>query len=858
MYKTYTGAKRNEICFPIGGIGTGCIGLDGTGRLRDWEIFNRPAKGSINGFSHFGIKAESDDSIVDARVMNADLLGSYMGRYTEKPEYAGYGFGPSRYLLSGVPHFRDSKFDGKFPGARVRFIDDTFPGRVNLRAFNPFIPSDPDASGIPAAFFTAEVRNTTDMALTYTFELSVNNPSTRNHVHRALEAGQFKGIELADDLNDAEHPEYGSLVFGAVTDTDVQRQLYWYRGSWFDNLSIFWQDFTAFGTLRERDYTEPYKGEDVATVAVRFRLEAGQVWQQRFIIAWYYPNCYNYWSKPGEYDPGVPEQRSWKNYYAKLFSGAGDVAAQASARWDKLFETTWRFSETLYSSSLPKEAMEAVGADLAVLKSPTVFRLSDGQFYGFEGCQSVVGSCEGSCTHVWNYAMALPFLFPTLERSMRELDYEYNQRPDGGMAFRLQLPLGKARSSFRPCVDGQMGGVIKTYREWKLCGDDAWLRALWPRVKKSLEFAWAPTNADKWDPDKSGVITGRQHHTLDMELFGPNSWLESFYLGALKAGAEMADAMGDTAAADLYRQLLQRGREYADTQLFNGEYYHQRVDIRDRAVLERFDTPDGGDAVSTYWSEEAGQIKYQIAEGCGIDQVLGQWMCEIAGLGQILDGAQVASALQSIYRYNHKKSLRGHFNPCRIYGLNDESGTVICEWPAGREKPVVPVTYAEECMHGFEYQVATHMIRCGMEAQGLELVRSIRSRYDGEKRNPWNEMECGSNYARSMASYALLLVYSGFTFDMRRQRMGLLPRSMGKFFWSLDGAWGYAVCREQRAELLVLYGELTLREWVLPNCEGVKEVRLAGSKLPFEVRDGAAALSEPVTLRPGMRLIARY
>ena len=55
----YRGAKTNQISFPLGGIGSGSIGLAGNGRLLDWEIFNRPNKGSVNGFSHFAIKAES-------------------------------------------------------------------------------------------------------------------------------------------------------------------------------------------------------------------------------------------------------------------------------------------------------------------------------------------------------------------------------------------------------------------------------------------------------------------------------------------------------------------------------------------------------------------------------------------------------------------------------------------------------------------------------------------------------------------------------------------------------------------------------------------------------------------------------
>lgn len=866
MKKVYKGVKRQEISFPLGGIGSGCIGLDGTGRLRDWEIFNRPAKGSINGFSHFGVKAESQGAVVDARIMNSDLLGSYMGRYVENKGHSGYGYGPSRYLLSGVPHFRDSEFAGEFPLAQVRFIDDTFPGDVSLDAFNPFIPSNDADSSIPAAFFTAQVRNTTDRELTYTFELSVNNPSKRRHIHRRVDGEAFHGIALDDDFKDDLHQDFGGIAFGVGKADPIQVQQYWYRGSWFDNLGIFWQDFTAPGEIRNRVYEGEETAdfsvrEDVATIAVRASVAPGQCWRQRFVIGWYYPNAINYWSQTpcNHDDPCCKDNHTWKNYYAKLFGSATEVADYAFRHWDRLEEETLRFHDALYASDLPEAALEAVSANLSTLKSPTVLRLTEGGFYGFEGCQCDCGSCEGSCTHVWNYAFALPFLFPKLERSMRELDYTYNQNEDGGMPFRLQLPLGKARSKFRPCVDGQMGGILKTYREWKLCGSDEWLRDWWPKVKKSLEYAWAPTNVDRWDPERSGVITGRQHHTLDMELFGPNSWLNGFYVGALKAASEMAEAMGEPENARLYSELSQKGRAYIDTQLFNGEYYHQKVDIRDIHVLDPYvdgSVLTGGSTVGAYWSDEAKQLKYQIGEGCGVDQVLAQWMCELCGVGEILDPEKVRSALKAIFRHNFKPSLRNHFNPCRIYGLNDESGLVICDWPEGKEKPVVPIPYAEEVMHGFEYQAAVHMILNGMEQEGMTVVRGIRNRYDGEKRNPWNEMECGSNYARSMASYGLLLAYSGFQFDMRKGRMGMKPLHPGRYFWSVDGAWGTAHSDEQGDVLRAEYGRLQLQEWVVPDAGRVREVILNGRRVAFEAVDGALRLAEPVCLCQGDQLKA--
>src|SRR5699024_7343399 len=113
-------------------------------------------------------------------------------------------------------------------------------------------------------------------------------------------------------------------------------------------------------------------------------------------------------------------------------------------------------------------------------------------------------------------------------------------------------------------------------------------------------------------------------------------------------------------------------------------------------------------------------------------------------------------ALNSIFKYNFKKSMRNEFNAARIYALNDEAGVKICAWPDDADKPFIPITYSDEVFNGMEYQVATHMIQEGMLSEGFEIVKGIRDRFDGENRNPWNEFECGSNYARSLASFALI------------------------------------------------------------------------------------------------------
>ena len=858
----YRDEKTREISFPLGGIGTGCIGLAGNGRLIDWEIFNKPNKGSLNGFSHFAIRAERKGEVLDARVLHGDFPKPYMGDY-HRARFGSYGFGVSRDTMAGIPHFGETVFTGEFPVARVDYRHKTFPGRVAMTAFNPFIPLNPDDSGLPAAFFEIEVTNPTKHRLDYTIAGTLKNPTPSPNRNTATKKGGLTVLKLGTDGPEAGALEYGDLTL-ATDAADTAAQNYWFRGAWFDSLEIFWRDFTTPGALKQRDYDAAGAG-DHATLSARISVRPGRTETVRFALAWSFPNCHNYWKNDGNKcaceKSGVPE--IWKNYYATQFEDSATTAAYALKNWDRLRDETMRFKDALFASDMPDAAIDAVSANISILKSPTVLRLEDGTFYGWEGCHPSAGCCEGSCTHVWNYQQALPFLFPSLERSMREADYRYNLKDTGAMPFRLQLPLGVENNWGRPCADGQFGGVMKAYRDWKICGDTDWLRGLWPAIKASIEFAWSPKNPDKWDPEKSGVLTGSQHHTLDMELFGPNAWLTGFYLGALKAGAEMAEALGEPEKASEYRAIFERGAAWMDANLFNGEFYIQRIDLGDKSILEGFET--GGaqgkaSPVDLYWDAEHGEIKYQIAGGSGIDQVLPQWHADLYGLGDIYDAKKVKKALRAIYRHNFVGPMREFYNPCRLYCLDDEYGTVICAWPEGAEKPAIPVPYSQETMHGFEYSAGTHMIARGLVKEGMRVVKAVRDRYDGERRNPWNEFECGSNYARSMASYALLNVFSGLRFDMREGMLGFDPVRMdgGRFrcFWSVGAAWGEVRIAPKRVELRVLGGTLELRALELPFVGGkVASVKQGKRSRAFEMAgDGRIEFSSPVRIVAGKAL----
>lgn len=835
----YTGKQLKEIVFPLGGIGTGSIGLAGNGSFVDWEIFNRPNKGSINAYSCFAIKAEYPDGKCQTKILQGDWIKDFVGQYS-KSRFNGYGFGPNGATMCSFPHFKKVKFDGKFPIAALTFEDDHFPAKVTMKAFNPFIPLDADNSSIPAAFFEIKIKSLADN-VKFTLIFSVCNPFECSE-NQKLQSSRYTAVKLLYSGKETTDKEYGDLTVAVDCKNGICQE-YWYRGGWQDKVTTFWRELYE-GTLENRHYDQAAKG-DVCSVGTSAIIGNSHSQSFRFVLTWNIPNNYNYW------DPCKDAQGEdilWKNYYATLFADSEASCYYCLNNWDMLYRKTNRFCTSLHSSTLDKAVIDAVSSTISVLKSPTVLRLEDGTFYGWEGVHELAGSCEGTCTHVWSYAYALCFLFPELERSLRNTEFQYDTDEHGRMYFRTALPLGRGYVVQPPCVDGQMATVIKIYRDWKITGNSQWIKDNWNNIKKILEFAWSENNPYEWDKDKDGVLEGRQHHTLDMELFGPSSWLQGMYLAALKAAAEMAEFLGDTDKKAEYTCLFEKGYAWTKENLFNGAYLYHKVDLKNKDYTEHFECP-------IYWNEEKGELKYQIGDGCEIDQMLGQWHANICGLGDIFDRKQRQTALRSMLKNNFKSSLRDFANMWRVFALNDEGGTVMCDYPDGSEKPIIPIPYCEECMTGFEYAFAGLLISEGLIDEGLTVIRAVRNRYDGEKRNPWNEIECGSNYARPMSSFALLPIFSGFEFDVPKKHIGFSPVISGDFrcMWNLGTGWGDFIKTEKEYRIVIASGTLELKSIVLKGIGSVKNICVDGKHIPF-TQDGSYLLFENTEIKKEIKI----
>ena len=454
--------------------------------------------------------------------------------------------------------------------------------------------------------------------------------------------------------------------------------------------------------------------------------------------------------------------------------------------------------------------MDAVSANLGILKSPTVLRHANGGLWGWEGCFCDRGCCPGSCTHVWNYAQSIPHLFPALERTLRQRELEESMDSRGHVNFRASPPGLPTLHDFHAAADGQLGGIMKVYREWQISGDRVWLERMYPLAKLSMDFC-----IQQWDPRHTGLVEEPHHNTYDIEFWGPEGLCSSFYLGALAALSAMARDAGRPEEAVFYDHLAKKGAEHIETRLFNGEYYQQQImmeGLRDDGFTQVLA------GIARDDSEEARLLKtegpkYQIGTGCLSDGVFGAWLAQLCGVVTPQNHDSICSHLAAVYHHNFKSSLWTHANPQRPgYAIGDEPGLLLCSWPLGG-KPTLPFVYSDEVWTGIEYQVASHLIAEGMIEEGLTLVEAVRSRYDGHKRNPWNEYECGNYYARAMSSYALLIALSGFHYSAPTHTLTLAPRIEKEpftCFFSTASGWGTLTLGANRLEVRLAAGELAL------------------------------------------------
>jgi uncharacterized protein (DUF608 family) len=828
--RTFSGDQLTQIAMPLGGIGAGCVCLNGYGGLQDFSIWNHPSTTALpEGFAP-SKAAFAILHIKGAKPATRLVEGPFpvLKIYDQGLQGEGYRRGG----FEGFPRFAKCTFKGEYPIGEVKFADASIPLEVTLEAWNPFIPLDDKNSGIPCAILEYTLTSTFSHAIEYEFSYHLSHLASgcsKEEMNSRNTVIPGRGVFL-DNLESKNSEAWGSACLIAIGETPRIKGMWLRSPGWeFDSLSALWREVST-GAFTENQGSNQIDtaGRNGCSILFSGTLAAGKSQKHTVAIAWHFPNCYlQVGGVSSEKTEGAAPCRTlsqseaapWRPYYTSIWRDAREVADYLEANYRTLRERTFAFKNALFSSTVPPYLLDAVAANLGILKSPTVLRLENGDLWGWEGCFPDAGCCHGSCTHVWNYAQAFPNLYPKLERTLRELELVRSMDESGHVTFRSALPEGPVKHDFHAASDGQLGGIMKVFREWQSSGDTAWLKTMYPLAKRSLDYC-----IRTWDPDHRGALFEPHHNTYDIEFWGPDGMCSSIYLGALAAFSQMAKVAGYPHEAQPYQELSQRCAAYLDEQLFNGEYYEQKVQytgLRNRSFADMVAGVDESSSEMQKLLKREGP-KYQYKTGCISDGVIGAWMAHTYGIETPLKRENVRSALKAIFEHNFKTELSEHANAQRPgYAMGREPGLLLCTWPRGG-KPTLPFVYSDEVWTGIEYQVASHLISEGFVQEGLTIVKALRSRYDGRVRNPWNEYECGNYYARAMASYALLGAVSGFRYSGVEKTLWFEPKLKlrpFRIFFSTACGFGTLELTEADLKVHVLEGELRIEKLVVaePN-----------------------------------------
>ena len=807
--EAYKGEFLNRLAFPIGGIGAGMFCMEGTGAISHMSIRNRPEiYNEPSLFAAIEVKGiKNGVKVLEGPVPEWKVFGQ---------RGSGNGDAGATY---GLPRFSKAEFISRFPFGTVKLVDSDFPLETKITGWSPFIPTDEDNSSLPVGCLEYAFKNSSKQTINAVFSFNSKNFLAADHdAKNSIQPTKNGFVLVQEATKEKPYLQNSFAVFTDDSNTIVDHC--WFRGGWWDPLTMAWNDVRD-GKLNSREPVE--KDAPGASLFVPFSLAPGATKTVRLMVAWYTPLTTLHIGEvvnkkdcnpatgccTGPTDLGVTNGKKnssadYSPWYSSQYASINEVIDYWIKSYSELHKKTKLFSDSFYKSTLPSEVMEAVAANLTIIKSPTVLRQYDGRLWNWEGCGDDNGCCHGSCTHVWNYAQAMPHLFPTLERSLRNTEFCENQNTEGHQGFRANLPISPLKHDFYAAADGQLGGIMKVHRDWRISGDNEWLAKIYPMAKVSMDYC-----INTWDPRSKGVVEEPHHNTYDIEFWGPDGMCTSFYLGALSSIIEMGNFLKKDVGK--YKDLYKKGKQYIETKLFNGEYFIQDIEYKNLnapnpATAKSFGGDYSPEAIALLQKEGP---KYQYGIGCLSDGILGAWIGRMCAIPDFIDTKKITSHLLAIHKYNLKKDLSEHANPQRpSYALGNEGGLLLCTWPKGG-KLSLPFVYSDEVWTGIEYQVASHLMLMGKVIEGLDIVRLCRDRYDGRVRNPFNEYECGHWYARAMSSYGLLEGLTGVRYDAVDKTL-YIDSKIGDFtsFISTATGFGNVSLKAGKATLDVVYGKI--------------------------------------------------
>lgn len=827
--------SKNELQYigmPVGGIMCGMLYLGGDGRLWLWDVFNKNQTGVIYKDIPWHEKIQGNEAVLRP-FDGANYVQPVKDvRPVEQGFALRFELGGKEIIKKLVPEDWDEiAFEATYPMATIRYISEDLPFDISANVYSPFLPLNEDDSGLPATIYSFYFINKAGMPATISVTGWLENKSS---VYTACDE-QYSRLNAATQKNSL------SYITGITRNRNWGDDNFVYKPDYGDFTLASFNTATLVNTsadlnLVDRDFftkenkthaTASFDKKLVASVSDRIIIQPNEKNELHYCISWYFPNLSFHEIK-----------NETQRYYAKKFKSSADVTEYVSANFKRLSSLTRLWCNSYYkNSSLPYWFLERTFSNISTLATTTCHRFSSGRFYAWEG----VGSCPGTCAHVWQYAQAMARIFPALERDTR-------QRVDFGIAFHKDGHIGfRGEYDEQPAIDGQAGRVLGVYREHRTSADNSFLNHIWPVTKKGIEFILAQ------DKNGNGMVDSQLENTLDAKWPGEIAWIVGLCLAAVKAGQLMAEEMNDEAFAAKCKLFFEMGKANMEKELFNGEYFIHKADPKaGKTVIGSYNT-------------------------CHIDQVYGQsWAFQAGITERIIDQQKTLSALKALWKYNFLTDvgpyLQTHHGG-RPYALPGEGGMLMNTNPKNEDLPygvrdAWQVTYFHECMSGFEHQVAAHMMAEGMVDEALLLTKTIHERYSAVKRNPFNEVECSDHYARAMASYGTFINACGFEYHGPKGLIRFAPKiNAADFSAAFTAAEGWGSFSQKKSKntwayrLELKYGTLILSKICLQS--DLKKtrsttIRLGGEKLNAAVTQDKNTIiiqfTNPLTIGIDQRL----
>lgn len=787
--RVYSGEHLMAISLPVGGIGTGCIQINGKAERAIWQIFNNYTQAFVP-HSFFAVRTKARDGQPIVRVLQTSNVGPFEA-------------------------MKSLDFRGEFPFGWYDFEDDELPVKVSMETFNPLIPLNAKDSAIPCAIFNLTAKNTSDKPVEVSF-LAAQQNAVGFTGEGQIDGHRFSGyggnrnrllkrkgatiLHMTSDIN-KNTSGYGDMALMVFEDNANA------TASW-GTMEGLKKDWAEDGILLGELIAGPSPaGQSIdGALNVTFTLKPNEKHTVCFALTWHFPNV-RHGTDEGTKYRNFYGDKPWYhqgNMYTNFFSDAMGVACCLKENIDDLTRLTRLYHDTFYTSNLPYWLLDRISSQAAILKSKTCFWAKNGYFGGWEGCNYNAGSCFGNSSHVWQYAQLHSRLFPSIARRMREASFQY-QSSEGGFPFRQ--PGGIV------AIDGQFGEILEAYREHLTSADQTWLNKHWTPINNAMQYA-----IEEWDRDEDGVLAGDQWNTLDCNVSGNTSWLGAMYLASLGASEKMAKIQGDTDSAQRYRRILESGAKKQNQALWNGEYY---IQIPDLNKCRDYNT------------------------GCHIDQVLGQWWAKQLDLGWLYPPKRVHTAMQSLFKYNFRTNFHGFEHKYRKFVDDNDAGTLMITWPKGG-RPANSTHYADEVWTGTEYPAAAMMVYSGMLTEALVVMLSVYDRHDGRLRtglsdigwkgvggNPFCDVEAGRFYTRAMSVWSVLLACQGFIYDGPAAKIGFKPvwkpKDHVSFFTAAQG-WGLfsqkRYSNRQTSRIDIAHGSLRVSQMIFELPTEIKPARV--------------------------------